>query len=391
MSQAGGRTAEHCLSARTYLLRNPRRVLPLVLVQALVTALLVAVITPMNLFERTAETYIHPLEFLTIVTPQRRNGFGPRLHERLDANPHMEKRLPAKLLWIDTPSILGEMPSPLLALSTSDQQDFLRRMGLDLVRGRLPAKGTYGATLHAAILRARGLELGDEFGRIVNREDRTPGRFEVVGVLDGDPRVGIVDLGYASIPDFVLARTPAFEVIYARPGEKAASDAYLCSATDDKDRKVFRVVDEKWARALTEKNLRSLPVFIGFITGAVAVIVALVTALLNVIAFQARADEFALFLAVGHRRTRLARKLVVETTLTALAGWVIGLGLGVAAVAVYDHVWIEPKALVMDVIDPRPFLFSLMVPVLSAIVSGVALALRLRRMDPVALIQRRGG
>lgn len=390
MSRTYGRTAARCLAARTYLLRSPRRVLPIALVQALVTALLVAVITPTNLFESTAETYIRPLEYLTIVTPQLRNDFDGDLEALLDANPHMEKRLPAKMLWIDTPSILGELSSPLLALRTQDQKEFLRRMGLHLAEGILPRPGTPGAALHVDILKARNMHLGDAFGRIVNDEDRTPGRFEVVGVLEGGPRVGLIDLAYASIPDYVLARQPSFQVIYARAGEKAASDRYLREALNAAGHRVFRVVDATWARALMRRNLKSLPLFIGFITGAVAVIVALVTSLLNVIAFQARTDEFALYLAVGHQRPRLVRKLGTEMTLTALVGWVAGLGLGVAAVAAYDALLLKPKALVMDVVDPRPFLYSLMVPVLSAVVSTVVVALRLRHMDPVSVIQRRG-
>jgi hypothetical protein len=390
VSREGGPTPARSLAARTYLLRSPRRVLPVALVQALVTALLVAVITPTNLFERTAETYIQPLEHFTIVTPQLTNAFDEDLVARLDANPHQEKRLQAKMLWIDTPSILGELSSPLLALKTADQEELLERMGLRLDRGQLPRPGSPGATLHGDILRARGLEIGDEFGRIVNRDDRTPGRFEVVGVLEGGPRVGILDFGYASIPDFVLARQPAFQVIYARAGEKAESDRYLRDEKNDAGNEVFRVVDEAWARALMRRNLKSLPLFIGFITGAVAVIVALVTALLNVIAFQARTDEFALYLAVGHRRGRLVRKLLLETTATALLGWVVGLAVGVAVVATWDALVLAPKALVMDVIDPRPFLYSLMVPVLSAAVSTVAVAVKLHRMDPVTVIQRRG-
>ena len=201
---------------------------------------------------------------------------------------------------------------------------------------------------------------------------------------------GILDLGYASIPDFVLARQPAFQVIYAREGEKTASDRYLRDVKNEAGNQVFRVVDEAWARTLMRRNLKSLPLFIGFITGAVAVIVALVTSLLNVIAFQARTDEFALYLATGLRRSRLVRKLFLETTATALVGWVVGLGLGVSVVAVYDALVLAPKALVMDVIDPRPFFFSLMVPVLSALVSTVAVTVKLHRMDPVAVIQRRG-
>ena len=58
--------AARALAARTTFLRNPRRVLPIAGVIALVTALEIAVITPTNVFEKTAEVYIRPLEAMTI-------------------------------------------------------------------------------------------------------------------------------------------------------------------------------------------------------------------------------------------------------------------------------------------------------------------------------------
>jgi ABC-type antimicrobial peptide transport system permease subunit len=152
----------------------------------------------------------------------------------------------------------------------------------------------------------------------------------------------------------------------------------------------FRVVDEEFVRRRVDKSMANLPILIGFLTGAVSVIVALVTALLNVISFQARVDEFGLYLAVGHRRGRLTRKLAVETGLTSTVGWALGLGMGLALLAVYRHLALEPKGILMRLLDARPLLFSLAVPALSAAVSALVLAVRLHRMDPVAVIQRRG-
>ncbi len=390
MSRAANRVAARALSARTYLLRSPRRTVPVALVQALVTALLVTVITPTNIFERTAEAYLRPLAYFTIVTPQVESSFGAELSRLLDENPHQEARRPAKILWIETPALIGKLTSPLLALGPDDQSDFLGRVGDRLVRGTLPAPGSDGAAIHEDLLRARGLHLGDAFGRIVDPHDTTPGKFEVVGVLDGPARLGVTDFGYASIPSFVLARQPSFEVIYAKPGEKAASDAWLRGREDASGRARLQVLDEERFRERVDEDLANLPIFLGFITGAVAVIVALVTALLYVITFQARQDEFALFLAVGHPRGRLVEKLTVEATVTALVGWAAGLGLGLLVLTLYDAWFVAPRAIVMQVVDPRPLLFSLSVPVLSATVSALALARRLRRMDPVAVIQRRG-
>ena len=120
MSREAAPPVDRALGALTYLLRNPRRVLPVAAIIALVTTLEVAAITPTNAFEATAETYIRPLEYLTIVTPLRRSDFDEELTHLLDANEHMERRLEAKMLWFHTPGIVGELSSPLMALARED-------------------------------------------------------------------------------------------------------------------------------------------------------------------------------------------------------------------------------------------------------------------------------
>ena len=136
--------------------------------------------------------------------------------------------------------------------------------------------------------------------------------------------------------------------------------------------------------------MANLPLIIGFITFSVAFVVALVVALLNVIAFQVRVDEFGMYLAIGHPRWRLVRKLAIEAAVVALVAWGLGLVVGWLGVWLYDRVYLEPRGILMHLIDPQPLLFSLTVPVLSTLTAAVALARRLHRMDPVAVIQRRG-
>jgi hypothetical protein len=355
-----------------------------------VTCLLVLIITPTNAFEATAEANIRPLEVFTIVSPRLRREFDDELLATLDKNPHQASRVRAKMLWVRTPMIVGEGYAPLIALSQEVRGAFLDRVGLTLVEGRLPEPGKDGAALHEAVVQARGMVLGDTFGQLVDRTDATPGRFTLVGVLRGESRLGLADLEYASQPFFVLARQDPFQVIYALPGQKSASDAYLHAAQHEDGTEALRVVDDAFVRSRIEAGLRNLPLIIGFITFSVAIVVALVIALLNVIAFQVRVDEFGLFLAIGHSRRRLVIKLAIEAFMVSLSSWGVGLGLGLLGVWLYKLTWLEPRGILMHVFDARPLLFSLSVPLLSTLTGAVALARRLHRMDPVAVIQRRG-
>jgi hypothetical protein len=373
-----------------YLRRNLRRVAPIAVIQALVTALLLVIITPTNVFHTTSAAYLRVMSEITIVTPRVKSRFDENLTALLDANPAMESRVAAKLIWMRTPMIVGDAYAPLVALDAEAQSGFLEHVGVRLVEGSLPAKGTPGVALHRSILRARELEIGDAFGQLVDPDDTTPGFFRVVGVLDGESRIGVVNLGYASIPDFVLSRREAFHVVYAKPGRKEESDGYLAQAEQADGKTAFRVIDDDYVRVRADRALKNLPLLIGFVTGAVAGIVALVTALLNVITFQARLDEFGVFLAVGHRRGRMVRKLSAEAAIVATVGWGAGIALGLAVLWAYRTWALEPKGILMEVLDATPLLFSLTVPALSALVSAVALARRLHGMDPVNVIQRRG-
>ena len=382
--------ARRALSPWTYLRRNPRRVLPIFGIQALVTCLLVLIITPTNAFETTAEAEVRPLEIFTIVSPRVRATFDEELLTLLDANPHQEDRVNVKMLWVSTPMIVGEGAAPLIAMPDAERAAFLKRVGTRLREGTLPKPNTDGVALHEAVVRARGMKLGDAFGRLVNPADNTPGRFTLVGILEGESRLGVADFAYADNPLFVLARRYPFQIIYARDGAKDASDAYLHAATQADGETALRVVDDDYIRARIAKLLRNVPFIIGFITFSVALVVAFVIALLNVIAFQVRLDEFGMLLAIGHTRWRLVRKLAVEAAVVAAAGWVVGLAVGLLGVYIYDRVYLSPRGILVDVVDATPLLFSLMVPILSTLTAAVAIARRLHRMDPVAVIQRRG-
>lgn len=378
------------LSARLYLVRNLRRVAPVLGIQALVTCLLVAAITPTNAFQATTEAYTAAMEHITIVTPRERPVLDAALKGLLDENPAQERRQVAKMLWIRTPMIVGEAWAPLLLLDVTEHARLLERVGCRLVAGRMPDVGGAGVVVHEAVLKARGWALGAEFGEEVDKLDSTPGRFEVVGVLAGASRIALGDLARASQAESIYARQLPFEVIYARPGEKDASDRYLEAARLPSGAPAFRVVDDDLVRARIEKAFVNLPLILGFITAAVAIVVALVTALLHLLLFQTRLDELALLMAVGHARGRLLRRLAAESALVATLGWGLGLALGLVVVSVYRTLVLEPRGILMHLLDARPLLYSLCVPVLSTSVGTLALRARLGRLDPVAVIQRRG-
>jgi hypothetical protein len=377
------------LAARLYLLRNPRRVLPAIVVQALVTALVLAVVTPLTGFTATAERSIAPLKAYTGLEPMRRKDFDAELTRLVEANPAMEKHIEAKAIWMRMPMVVGESGTLLMALDAAEREEFLRRVGNRVVQGTLPEAGSNGVAIHRDVALARGMGIGNAFGQLIDPEEPTPGLFRVDAIVDGPSRVGLADLAHANDPDSVLSRRESFRVVYAKAGRKAESDAYLHAAKDPEGRTAFKVWDEAFIRKLTQRWTKNLPLVLNAIVGAMTVIVGFIVILLNLISFQARHDEFALWIALGHTRGRLVRKLVVESAAQATAAWALGFALGFGFVALYDAWVLAPKAIFIDYLGAYPIVLASALPLLASAASAVALAFRLRRMDPVAVIQRR--
>jgi len=102
-----------------------------------------------------------------------------------------------------------------------------------------------------------------------------------------------------------------------------------------------------------------------------------------------RAREMAMRLAIGAGRRRLVRQLVIESLLTALAGGVVGLGVGILGLSLFRQIEL-PTDLPIQVtfrMDERALLFSLVVSLASAVLCGLLPALQATRSDLTALIK----
>ena len=102
-----------------------------------------------------------------------------------------------------------------------------------------------------------------------------------------------------------------------------------------------------------------------------------------------RAREMALRLAIGAGRGRLIRQLITESLLVAVAGGVLGLGVGYAGMILFRQIEIPtdlPIALPFQM-DRRALLFSLAVAVASAVIFGLVPAMQASRTDLTAIMK----
>jgi len=370
-----------------YLRRRFTRVAPIAIAIALVTMLLVCVITPTNTFDETTRANVAGLRAFTVIAPARQAELDHSWRGRLEHDPAIEALVPVRALWVRHPMVIGEAYCPLLLADAARVREIAERAGLRLVAGRYPDDDHPGVALHEDVARARKLSVGSRFGTWVDADDTTPGAYIVQGLLGGDARLAVGTAGTGLFQSFLSARAPAYLLLYPRPGAKARMDAMLRDARVGGE-PAFQVIDEAYMNERARKALANVPVLVNFTALATSIVVALVVALLAVVGFQARQEEFALRLAIGQRRSHLLLELALESGVLALSSWMIGIAVGWLVLYAYDVLVFEPRGFLVRLLDARPLVASSMLPLVSVLASVTALGARLYRMDPVAILQR---
>ena len=102
-----------------------------------------------------------------------------------------------------------------------------------------------------------------------------------------------------------------------------------------------------------------------------------------------RAREIALRLAIGAGRPRLIRQLLTESLLIAVAGGLLGLGVGYGGVTFLRQIKV-PSDMPIKMnfeMDERALVFSLIVALASAVLFGLAPAIRTTRTDLVSALR----
>jgi putative ABC transport system permease protein/lipoprotein-releasing system permease protein len=112
-------------------------------------------------------------------------------------------------------------------------------------------------------------------------------------------------------------------------------------------------------------------------------------AILNRVFIAQRRDEFGVLHAVGHSRADLVARTLREGTSITAAAWLGGAAVCVAGLFFAQAVVYEPFGLSIDFFNPAPWLFTLPIPVAVVAASAGTIAWALKRLDPVAVIERR--
>jgi hypothetical protein len=373
------------LSPWIYGRRNARKLLPVAIILASSVTLLVAVLTTLAGLQDSMLVYTREFDHWTVALPRRETKIDAAVLREVAAHPAVERVVESRNGVVRVKSLIGPLPFNLRAVKQEELGLFLERTETRLREGRLPRAGTGDVALHAGVMKANGWGLGQRFGMEESEDDWMPGSFTVAGVLEGPVPLGLASFEYLSGPLYAFAPKLWERVlVVAKPGRTAEMNAWLRGLGAVKTYDKARAVED------VTQALERILLVLHFISATLIVVVSVVVGLLHNIFFGQRTDEFAILLAIGHAKRRLFRRVAAEAGALMAVSWAAGLGLAYAAVALFRALVLEPRGVDLPLAQGAPVLVSLALPAVAlAFACGTVMG-RLRRLDPVSIIERRG-
>ncbi len=365
------------LSAFCYLTRNLRTVAPVLTVIALAVlgVSLTAALTG-SMIASARLTWVKPYEKYALVAATE-GPLDPEFLDALRTDSRVSRVVPAETATIKVYGIFGSEPRPVLVLGRDDLTWFIRRLGLEVVSGRLPEPGRREIALHEDIARSRQLRIGMSVGQELNADDFLPGRHVVVGLLSGPYVLGLAASARVDRIRSVL--------VFPRPGQERALERQLAALPrENKTVTTYASQEKRFAREVS--NLDAMIWILNLISmGALSLSVGL----LNLVFFVQRMAEFGILAALGYSRLHLIRRTSAELSLLVAIGWLWGLSLAYVLLAALERYLYLPRGIHLAGLDARVLAFTLPVPAMTFSFSLTAICWRLTSLDPVSVVERR--
>jgi hypothetical protein len=135
--------------------------------------------------------------------------------------------------------------------------------------------------------------------------------------------------------------------------------------------------------------VRDLIIAFSVVGCVTAIVAALAMATLNYIFFAQRREEFGILHAVGRSRLWLTLRTMKETGSVVTAAWLAGAAICCIGLICFQALVFAPKGLSLNFFSPVPWLLTFPIPLAVVAVGTGTIARTLRRLDPVAVVERR--
>lgn len=395
--QRAPRPAASILSPTIFLRRNAGKTLPLVAVIMLAVLLVAAIIALIDSIPYSIRRIYDYTQEWVGLTPRGDPSGTPRMvAEVVKGSPvPLDRVVICRVSSAQVQSIVGKWPYAVLGLGQDDLKYYLQREGSKGIEGRLPRPGEPEAIVSRPVAKNLGLTIYDpkapakeRMKSILQNPENTdayaPVPVKVVGIADTDRwlMLGTIEFMRANyFPPVDLA------LVFAKnQGDQPKLDKWTVDHFKGR-----RAIIYSYAKVKRDSDnmFNTLFKILNVVIGTLVVIITVMMGMLINIYQSQRLVEFGLLQAIGYTKRQILSRVLMETLLVILGGWILGLGFAVVMLRVTEMVLMEPKAFSLEIFDPKAYKYTIPLPLSILAVAAGTVLLRFRKFDPVSVVERR--
>ena len=383
------------LSPLVYFRRNTSRALPMGLVIVLAVFLIAGVTVLANAIDLTVRTIYRYTEYFTYVLPQQRFREVPEAQRLIvQSDPRVERTMEGAFFLCNIKTVMGRLPFVVLGVPEDDRDYLMQRMETPLIAGRLPAEGMPEAVLSEPMVENKKLKLGDNVvspTEVGGMATAAPVPVKLVGILKGPVWVGFTSRSFCT--SYFLLNPRCTLYTWKDVNQRDALNRAMMPVTDKSKGKLspneVQLLSKENLITEVRESLESLYLIMGVVTAAVIFAITLMSGMLANIYFTQRLSEFGVLAAIGYSRPSLIGRVLAETALLNVAGWIVGAASTALLMRFLGESVFRSRGLFLDPFDLDAYAHTIPVPICITLFSVATIAYRLAKLDPVTIIERR--
>jgi ABC-type antimicrobial peptide transport system permease subunit len=369
-----------------YLARNASNTAPLIGVIVLAVMLIAGIVSLINSIPYSIKVIYAYSKNYVAVTPRGNAFLTPLLITKVKAGSPVEidRILTVRGSGLEVKSIVGNWPFVVLGLESGDMKYYLDRLDGKLTQGRLPEPGQPEAVISEPVARNLGLSIGGVLQSPEQTESYSPEPVKVVGIAESENWFTFTSIEYQRENHF--PPVDAMMAFAKTPADQKKLDDWTEKELKGENAQVFtyRQLEEQ-----ADTMFTILYQILNVVIGTLVVVITLMVGMLVNIFLTQRMQEFGLLQALGYTRKALLRRVLIETTVFVVGGWMLGVAVAFGLLNVVKVILMDPRAFALDPLDQQAYLYAIPVPIAIFAVSLLTVWLKFKQFDPVGVVERR--
>lgn len=365
------------LSTVTYLKNNAKKVLPGFICMALGVFIIYffSIILYSSIFQINRGS-LNIFEKVTSVRSNTKDPMPDKILNKIEEASNVEYIIPIinNIGSFRYKSPFGDISTEGFNVFEEDIPKILKAFDIKLVEGKLPSANSNELLIPLKIAKQNKIKIGDYLSKdpdlniILNR------RYKVCGIIDGTVDTMLTtNAGYTKRED-VLNQSLMFSL--KNKNDKTINDELIAM----KESKVT-IID--YRSAYDELNelfriMNSLKFTLNFI---VIIVLCISLGNLNHILFSNRKGEFAILIAIGHKKTTIYKKLLKENIILNLLAFIFGITFTIIAVELLNIIVFKPNGQYVYSFHLGSIFTAFLVPLFVSISNIISPLRNLKAMD----------